>query len=126
MVYLCTQKLLYNFICYYIYVQQQNLHSEWGCGNGLATRSSVGKSFYGELETVLIPNLRSKLPSRRHFVNDSLCFVKTDFMKFVLDTLNNFCKIIKFVFEKEIDRKILFLDGCSVSTKQSLHSYNSL
>ena len=52
-------------ICYYIYVQQQNLRSEWECDNGLATRPSVGKSFYGELETVLIPNLRSKLPSRR-------------------------------------------------------------
>ena len=63
-------------ICYYIYVQQQNLRSEWECDNGLATRPSVGKSFYGELETVLIPNLRSKLRSRRHFVKRIKKFVE--------------------------------------------------
>ena len=63
-----------------------------------------------ELETVLIPNFSSKLSSWRRFVDDSICFVKKDSVKFVLDTLNNFHKNVKFTFEEEIVREIPFLD----------------
>ena len=66
--------------------------------------------FMVELETALIPNLSSKLSSWRCFLDDSICFVKKGSIKFVLDTLNNFHKKIKFKCEEEIDRKIPFLD----------------
>ena len=45
-----------------------------------------------ELETTSIQNLSSKLSSWRRFVDDSICFVKKDSIKFVLDNLNNFHK----------------------------------
>ena len=66
--------------------------------------------FMVELETALIPNLSSKLSSWRCFLDDSICFVKKGSIKFVLDTLDNFHKKIKFKCEEEIDRKIPFLD----------------
>ena len=79
--------------------------------------------FMVELETGLIPNLSSKLLSFwRRFVNDIICFVKKNSIIFVLYTLNKFHK--KFKFEEEIDGKIPVL-RYSVSTKQSLYSYNS-
>ena len=56
--------------------------------------------FMVELDTTLIPNLNIKVSSWRRFVDDSICFVKKDSIKFVLDTLNNFHKNIKFTFEE--------------------------
>ena len=57
-----------------------------------------------------MPNLSSKLSSWRCFVDDSICFVKKDSIKFVLDTLNNFHKNIKFISEEEINGKFPFLN----------------
>ena len=51
---------------------------------------------------------------RRHFLDHSICFVKQDSIKFVLDTLNSFRKNIKFTFEEEIDGKIPLLHALLV------------
>ena len=67
-----------------------------------------------ELETALIANFRSNLSSWRHFVDDSIYFVKKDSVKFVLTTFENFHKIINYTSEEEIDRKTLFLDALLV------------
>ena len=64
-----------------------------------------------ELEIALIQNLSSKLPTWRRFVDDCICFVKKDSIKFVKDALNNFYKNIKFTFEEENDVKNPFLDA---------------
>ena len=53
------------------------------------------------------------------FVDEIICFVKKkDSIKFVLDTLNNFHKNIKFTFEVEIGNSIF---RCSM--KESLYIY---
>ena len=57
-----------------------------------------------------MPNLSSKLSSWRCFVDDSICFVKKDSIKFVLDTLANFHKKIKFTSEEKINGKFPFLN----------------
>ena len=98
-----------------LYVQQQNVHSQ-----GVAIGSPLGpvlrNIFMVELETALITNLSNKLSSWRQFVDDRICFEKKDSIKFVLDTLNNFLKNIKFTFEEDIDGKIPFLDTLLVDT----------
>ena len=82
--------------------------------DGKAMGSSLGpllaNIFVVELETALIPYLSSKLSSWSRFVDNGICFVKKESIRFVLDTLNNFHKNIKFTFEEEIDGKNEFLD----------------
>ena len=78
-----------------------------------------------ELETALIANFRSNLSSWRHFVDDSIYFVKKDSVKFVLTTFENFHKNINYTSEEEIDRKTLFLDALLVRIV-SLYSRSSL
>ena len=53
---------------------------------GLPLRSLLANVFMAELETALITSLSSKLSSWRCFVDDSVCFVKKDSIKFVLHT----------------------------------------
>ena len=82
--------------------------------DGVAIGSPLGpvlaNFFMVECETVLVPNLSNKISSWKLSVNDSICFVKKDFIKFFLDTLNNFHKNIKFTFEEEIDGTFSFLN----------------
>ena len=63
---------------------------------------------------MLIPNHSSKISSWRRFVDDSICFVKKDLIKFVRHILNNFHININFIFEEEIDGKIRFLNALLV------------
>ena len=55
----------------------------------------IANTFMFEFETTLIPNLSSKLSSWGRFVDDSICFLKKDSIKFVLDTFNNFLQKLK-------------------------------
>ena len=82
---------------------------------GLPLGPVLANDFMIKLETTLIPNLNSKLPSWRCFVDDSISFVEKGSIKFVPDTLNIFHTNIKFTFEEEIDGKIPFLDAMLVS-----------
>ena len=91
-----------------IYTENDNLAMSSPIGLVLANGLMV------ELEIPLVKNISSKLSSRRHFVDDNICFLKKDSIKFVQDTLNNFHKNIKFNFEEERDGKIPFLDALLV------------
>ena len=106
-IYLCMKTVHFMFNNK-IYTENDNLAMSSPIGLLLANGLMV------ELEIPLVKNLSSKLSSRRPFVDDSICFLKKDSMKFVLDTLNNFHKNIKFNFEEERDRKIPFLDALLV------------
>ena len=103
LLYLCTKNVHFTFNNK-IYIQNV------GVAMGPPLGPLLTNIFMVELETALITNLSSKLSSWRRLVDDSICFVKKDSIKFVLDTLNNFHKNIKFIFEEEIDGKIPFLD----------------
>ena len=119
LLYLCTKNVHFTFNNK-IYIQND------GVTMGLPLGLFLANMFMVELETTLIPNLSGKLSSWRHFVDDSICFVKKDSIKFVLHTLNNFHnKNIKFTFEEKIDEKNSIF-RCSVSTKQSFYRYSSL
>ena len=92
---------------------------------GSPLRSLLANVFMAELETALITSLSSKLSSWRCFVDDSVCFVKKDSIKFVLHTFWVIFKKCK-VYIPRRNRWKNFVCRCTVSTKQSLNSYNNL
>ena len=106
LLFLCTKNVRFTFKNK-IYTQNDVVAIASPLGQVLAN------IFMVEHESALIPNLSSKLSSWRRFVDD-VFFVKKDCIKFVLDTLNNSHKNIKFTFEEEINGKIPFLDALLV------------
>ena len=45
------------------------------------------------------------------YVDDTLCYIKTDSIDYVLKTLSGFHKNIQFTYEVETDLQISFLDA---------------
>lgn len=70
-------------------------------------------------ENALIPNFSSELCFWTRFVDESICFVKKNSIKFVKDILNNIHKNIKVTFEEEKKWENSVF-RYFVSTKQSL------
>ena len=57
--------------------------------------------FTVELERNLIPILKDHLPCWKHYVDDTICFIKNGSVERVLSTLNNSHISIKFTYETE-------------------------
>ena len=53
-----------------------------------------------ELERSLIPNLQ-KITFWRHYVNDTICFVKIGLIEYIRSVLNSFHKNIQFTYKVE-------------------------
>ena len=51
-----------------------------------------------------------KMKSWARYVDDTLCYIKTDSVDYVLKMLNDFHRNIQFTYEVETDSKIFFLD----------------
>ena len=62
-----------------------------------------------ELERSLIPNLQ-KIKFWRHYVDDTICFVKIGAIEYIRSVLNSFHKNIQFTYEVEKNAKLPFLD----------------
>ena len=45
------------------------------------------------------------------YVDDALCYIKTDSVDYILKKLNGFHKNIQFIYEVETDSQISFLDA---------------
>ena len=63
-----------------------------------------------ELERSVMPTLMDKMKSWTRYVDDTLCYIKTDSVDYVLKMLNDFHRNIQFTYEVETDSKILLLD----------------
>ena len=63
-----------------------------------------------ELERLVIPTIMDKMKCWARYVDDTLCYIKTDSIDYVLKMLNGFHRNIQFTYEVEIDSKISFLD----------------
>ena len=51
-----------------------------------------------------------KMKCWTRYVDDTLCYIKTDLIDYVLKTLNGFHENVQFTYEGETDSQISFLD----------------
>ena len=100
---LCTKSVQFTFEGK-IYVQN----------DGVAMASLLGPIladiFMVELERSAIPFLMDQMKCWTRYVDDTLCYIKTDSIDYVLKMLNGFHRNIQFTYEVETDSKISFLD----------------
>ena len=66
--------------------------------------------FMVELEQSLIPTLIDKMKCWTRYVDDTLCYIKTDSINYVLKMLNRFHRNILFTYEVKTDSETSFLD----------------
>ena len=82
--------------------------------DGVAMGSPLGpilaNIFMVELERSVIPTLMDKMKCWTRCVDDTLCYVKTDSIDYVLKVLNGFHRNIQLTYEVKTDSKIYFLD----------------
>ena len=73
--------------------------------NGVAMGSPLGpilaNIFMVKLEKTITPKLEKEVKLWRPFVDDTICFAKTDSLNYILLTINSFHKNIKFTMEIE-------------------------
>ena len=82
--------------------------------DGIAVGSSLGPVIAGfymvELERNLLPRLSQYMTSWKQQVDDTVSYVKVDYIENVLNALNAFHANISFTYEQECDGMISFLD----------------
>ena len=98
---LCTKSVHFTFDGN-IYVQND------GVAMGSPLGPVLGNIFMVELERSVIPTLMDKMKCWTRYVDDTLCYIKTDSIDYVLKMLNGFHRNINFTYEVEIDLKISF------------------
>ena len=59
--------------------------------------------FMIELEMSLVPELTSYIKYRERYMEDTICFIKIEYVEYMLEVLNGFDNNIEFAFEKEND-----------------------
>ena len=100
---LCTKSVHFAFEGN-IYVQND------GVAMGSPLGPILANIFMVELERSVIPTLMDKMKCWTRYVDDTLCYIKTDSIDYVLKMLNGFHRNIQFTYEVETDSKISFLD----------------
>ena len=95
---LCTQSVHFTFDGN-IYVQND------GVEKGSPLRTVLANIFMVELERSVIPTLMDKMKSWIIYVDDTLCYIKTDSIDYVLKVLNGFHRNIKLTYEVETNSK---------------------
>ena len=82
--------------------------------DGIAVGSSLGPVIAGfymvELERNLLPRLSQYMTSWKQQVDDTVSYVKVDYIENVLNALNTFHANISFTYEQECDVMISFSD----------------
>ena len=78
--------------------------------------------FMVELERVIIPKLSQHLQFWKHYVDDTICFVRDGCQEFVLSCLNSFHNSIQFTYEIERENKISLLDMLIIRSGQKIET----
>ena len=100
---LCTKSVHFAFEGN-IYVQND------GVAMGSPLGPILANIFMVELERSVIPTLMDKMKCWTRYVDDTLSYIKTDSIHYVLKMLNSFHRNIQFTYEFESDSKISVLD----------------
>ena len=103
LLFLCTKNVHFTFNNQ-IYIQLDGVAMDSPLGPVLAN------IFMVELETSVISNLNDKIKLWKKFVDDTICFAKSEYTNNILLALSSFHQNIKFTFETEKDDAIPFLD----------------
>ena len=99
---LCTKNVHFTFEGK-IYIQID------GVAMGSPLAPVLADIFMVELERIVVPTLATHLRFWRRYVDDTICFVKTGSIEYILSVINNFHEKIQFTYEIEKDSKISFL-----------------
>ena len=73
--------------------------------------------FMVELEQNIIPTLSKDISLWKRYVDDTFCFVNSNSINYVLESLNSFHSNINFTIEIEKEKKIAFLDILLIHNK---------
>ena len=99
---LCTKKVPFSFNGK-TYIQT----------DGVAMGSTLGPVlsdiFMIELEKSLLPELTSYMSYWKRYVDDTVCFIKIEYVEYILSVLNGFDNNIEFTVEEENDGVFPFL-----------------
>ena len=87
-----------------IYIQKDGVNTGSPLGPVLTEICMVN------LETSLAPQLNVYLNFWRCYVDDTITFIKTGSVEYLLSVLNNFHPKIKFTYEMEVNSKLEFLE----------------
>ena len=66
--------------------------------------------FMAELEKTILPILREHMSPWKRYVDDTISYIKEEFIEQVLSKLNGYHNNIEFTYEIENDGKLPFLD----------------
>ena len=98
---LCTKNVYFTF-------NGEKFTQVDGVAMGSPLAPILANIFMVELQRNLIPILKDHLSCWRRYVDDTICFIKSESVAHVLSTL--FHSSIKFTYETESDNKLPFLD----------------
>ena len=75
-----------------------------------------------ELETTVVPKLEDHVKKWRRFLDDTIAYVKTGSVEYVLSVLNSFYKNIKFTYEEEQNNALQLLDVLFIRDGENLNT----
>ena len=100
---LCTKKVHFTFNGK-TYIQTD------GVAMGSPLGPVIADIFMIELEKSLLPELTSYISYWKRYVDDTICFIKIEYVDNILSVLNDFDNNIKFTVEEEKEGMFPFLD----------------
>ena len=103
MLLLCTKKVHFKFNGK-TYIQTD------GVAMGSPLGPVLADIFMIELEKSLLPELTSYISYWKRYVDDTICFIKIEYVDNILSVLNGFDNNIKFTVEEEKEGMLPFLD----------------
>ena len=103
MLLLCTKKIHFTFNGK-TYIQTD------GVAMGSPLGPVLADIFMIELEKSLLPELTSYISYWKRYVDDTICFIKIEYVDNILSVLNGFDNNIKFTVEEEKEGMLPFLD----------------
>ena len=75
-----------------------------------------------ELETTVVPKLEDHVKKWRRFLDDTIAYVKTGSVEYVLSVLNSFYKNIKFTYEEKQNNALQLLDVLFIRDSENLNT----
>ena len=78
--------------------------------------------FMVELETTVVPKLEDHVKKWRRFLDDTIAYVKTGSVEYVLSVLNSFYKNIKFTYEEKQNNALQLLDVLFIRDGENLNT----